>query len=98
LRELEEFGEESRLLHWLRQLPETVVQQHKTLLQLYLRLAALALPDAQVEQFLTRIELNIVRKAGHERARDEQAVLKEIKQIHRLWAGDDAAARDIIPL
>jgi LuxR family maltose regulon positive regulatory protein len=33
LSELEQAGEDSRLLRWLPQLPETVIQQHKTLLQ-----------------------------------------------------------------
>ena len=33
LSELEKAGEDSRLLRWLQQLPETVIQQHKILLQ-----------------------------------------------------------------
>src|SRR5512143_890144 len=44
LRELEQSGEDSRLLRWLQQLPESVVQQHKTLLFVYARLAGSALP------------------------------------------------------
>ncbi len=98
LRELEEYGEESRLLDWLRQLPETVVQQHKTLLHLYVRLAALALPDVQVERFLKQIERSIARKAAHQLTRNEQAVLEEIRQIRRLWADHDTAAQHIDPL
>ncbi len=97
LRELEVLGEESRLLHWLRQLPETIVQQHKNLLHVYVRLAALALPDSQVEQSLTQIELSIARKAAHEQTPAEQAVLKEIQQIRHLWASDNAV-RHIAPL
>jgi hypothetical protein len=98
LHELEKLGEESRLLHWLQQLPEMVVQQHKTLLYLYLRLAALALPDALVAQFLKRIEQNVARKAAHERTRGEKAVLKEIKQIRHLWASNNAPVWRISPV
>ncbi len=85
-RELEEFGEDSRLLRWLRQLPETVMQQHKTLLFVYLRLARVAMPPAEVEQFLARIEKNIRRKPTAARTNDEQDVLAEIQKIRRLWA------------
>ncbi|MEW5717573.1 MAG: LuxR C-terminal-related transcriptional regulator [Chloroflexota bacterium] len=85
-RELEEFGEDSRLLRWLRQLPETVMQQHKTLLFVYLRLARVAMPPAEVEQFLARIEKNIRRKPTAAQTSDEQDVLAEVQKIRRLWA------------
>ncbi|HEX7424176.1 MAG TPA: LuxR C-terminal-related transcriptional regulator [Terriglobales bacterium] len=85
LRELEQFGNYSRLLRWLQQLPETVVQQHKTLLRVYVRVAALALSRTEVKQFLTRIEMNITRKPTTEQTTDEQSVLVEIQRIRHFW-------------
>ncbi len=52
LRELEQYGEDSRLLRWLQELPSGVVQKHKTLLFVYLRLAQVALPRQKIECFL----------------------------------------------
>ncbi len=80
LRELERFGEDSRLLHWLRQLPETVVQRHRRLLHLYVRLARMALPEAEVERFLAGIEANLTRQPAAAQTSDEQAVLAEIQR------------------
>ena len=90
LRELEQFGEDSRLLRWLLQLPETVVQRHKTLLFVYARLAGLALSQTVAEQFLTRTEANIASKPKMEQTRDEQEVLTEIQRIRHLWATGDS--------
>ena len=86
LRELEEYGEDSRLLRWLLELPESVVQQHKTLLFVYLRLAASALPRKKIENFITRIEANITHKTVSRQTRDEQDVLVEIQQIRHIWS------------
>lgn len=86
LHELEQFGEDSRLLRWLRQLPEAVVQQHKTLLNVYVRVARVALPQTEVEQFLTRAEANITRKPTAEQTGDEHDVLIEIQRIRHIWA------------
>lgn len=90
LRELEQFGDYSRLLRWLRQLPETVVQQHKTLLRVYARVAALDLSRAEVKQFLAHVEANIMRKPITEQTPDEQSVLAEIRRIRQLWITGDA--------
>ncbi len=84
LRELEQFGDYSRLMRWLQQLPETVVQQHRTLLRVYVRVAALDLSRYTVKQFLTRVESNITCKPTAEQTADEQSVLAEIQRIRAL--------------
>jgi LuxR family maltose regulon positive regulatory protein len=86
LRELEEYGEDSRLLRWLQELPESVVQQHKTLLFVYLRLAVSALPRKKIETFISRIEANIIHKSVSRQTPDEKDVLVEIQQIRHLWS------------
>ncbi len=86
LRELEEFGEDSRLMRWLQQLPETVVQQHKTLLAVYLRLAWVGTPHSEVERFLGRIEANIARTAPGEQTTEQVEVAEEIQRLKRQWA------------
>jgi ATP/maltotriose-dependent transcriptional regulator MalT len=89
LRELEQYGEDSRLLRWLQELPESVVQQHKTLLFVYLRLAASALPRKKVENFIARIEANITHKSVARQTSDEQDVLIEIRRIRNIWSQGD---------
>lgn len=84
LRELEQSGEDSRLLRWLHQLPESVVQQHKTLLFVYVRLAGSALPWTEVEEFLARVEANILRRDADELTPDERDVLSDIRQIRSI--------------
>ncbi len=84
LRELEQFGDYSRLMRWLQQLPETVVQQHRTLLRVYVRVAALDLSRYKVKQFLARVESNLARKPSAEQTADEQSVLAEIQRIRSL--------------
>ncbi len=86
LRELAQFGEDSRLLRWLQQLPEAVVQHHKTLLFVYMSLAMAALPRTEVGQFLARIETNINKKTARAQTHDEREVVAEIRQIRRAWA------------
>jgi LuxR family maltose regulon positive regulatory protein len=93
LRELEQFGEDSRLLRWLRQLPEAVVQQHKTLLSVYVRLARVALPQIEVERFLARAEASITSKPMAEQTSDEQDVLLEIQRIRHVWATGESVMR-----
>ncbi|MBN1313722.1 MAG: hypothetical protein JXB30_20125 [Anaerolineae bacterium] len=90
LRELEQYGEDSRLLSWLQELPANVVQQHKTLLFVYLRLALLALPRRKIESFIARIEANISRKPASQQTSDEREVYAEIQQIHHTWAQGNA--------
>jgi LuxR family maltose regulon positive regulatory protein len=89
LRELEQFGDYSRLLRWLRQLPETVVQQHKTLLRVYVRVAAMDLSRIEVKQILARVETSITRKSATEQTADEQSVLAEIQRIRQIWLEGD---------
>ena len=89
LRELEQFGDYSRLMRWLRQLPETVVQQHKTLLRVYVRVAAMDLSRIEVKQILARVEANITRKSVMGRTADEQSVLTEIQRIRQIWLEGD---------
>jgi LuxR family maltose regulon positive regulatory protein len=96
LRELAQSGEDSRLLRWVQQLPETVVQRHKTLLFVYLRLAKLALPNDEVARFLQRIEQNLTAKSPAEMTPNERDVLDEVRQCRqRLMKG--AAALQIPP-
>ncbi len=86
LRELEQFGEDSRLLRWLLELPESIVQQHQTLLFVYLQLANVSLPRKKIERFISRIENNIALKPVYKQTEGERDVLEEIKQIHKAWA------------
>jgi LuxR family maltose regulon positive regulatory protein len=81
VRELTEFGEDSRLLRWLRQLPAGVVQQHKTLLFLYVRLARMGLSAHEVQRFLANIAERIRARTPNERTADEEEVLAEIGRI-----------------
>jgi LuxR family maltose regulon positive regulatory protein len=93
LRELVEYGEDSRLLRWIRQLPESVFQHHKTLLFVYLRLAKLALDPTEVEQFLHRLETNLTDKSDEEMTQDEIDVLTEVRLIRqRKMAGETAVS------
>jgi LuxR family maltose regulon positive regulatory protein len=89
LRELEQYGEDSRLLRWLQELPERVVQQHKTLLFVYLRLATSALPRKKVENFIARIESNITHKSVARQTPDERDVLIEVRRIRNIWSQGD---------
>lgn len=86
LRELEQFGEDSRLLRWLQDLPENVVQKHKYLLLVYMRLATIALSQEKVEKFINYIERNISSKPDTLRTQDERDVLAEIQEIKNIWA------------
>ena len=79
LRELEQFGEDSRLLRWLQELPESVVQKHKNLLFVYLRLANTGLPHNRIERFITHIELSIASRSAALQTKDEREVLAEIR-------------------
>ncbi len=89
LRELMEYGEDSRLLRWIQQLPQSVFQHHKTLLFAYLRLARLALHPVEVERFLQRLENTLVDKPDEKMTADEREVLAEIQTIRqRTIAGD----------
>lgn len=88
--ELEHYGEDSRLLYWLQELPESVVQQHKVLLFLYLRLASSALPREKIKRFITRIEENITCKHVSRQTPDEKDVLAEIRLIRQDWEQGDS--------
>jgi LuxR family maltose regulon positive regulatory protein len=85
LRELEQFGEDSRLLRWLLELPESVVQQHKTLFFVYLQLANVALPKNRIERFISRIETSISQKSAAKQTQDERDVLEIIQEIRKTW-------------
>lgn len=89
LRELESYGEDSRLLRWLQDLPEGVVQQHKTLLFVYLRLAEVALPKQKIKRFIERIEANLARKTAFQPTQEARDVLVEIRRIRRVWKNGD---------
>ena len=85
LRELEQYGEDSRLLRWLQELPTSVVQKHRTLLFVYLRLAHVALPKQKIEHFISQIETNLSNKPLTHQTRDERDVLFEIQQLRHAW-------------
>jgi LuxR family maltose regulon positive regulatory protein len=89
LRELEQYGEDSRLLRWLQELPARVVQKHKTLLFVYLWLADVALPQQIIEQFIAHIETNLSKKPKSLQTQDEREVLIEVQQIRRAWEQGD---------
>jgi LuxR family maltose regulon positive regulatory protein len=91
LRELEQYGEDSRLLRWLQELPANVVQKHKTLLFVYLRLAQVALPRQKIEGFISQIETNLFGKPGSQQTPDERKVLLEIGRIRRAWEEGNAS-------
>jgi len=86
LRELEQYGEDSRLLRWLQDIPEGVVQKHKNLLFVYMRLANNAISQRKTEKFLRHIERNISGKPASQQTEDEKEVLVEIESIKRTWA------------
>ncbi|MCB0017601.1 MAG: hypothetical protein KDE09_07410, partial [Anaerolineales bacterium] len=89
LHELIEHGEDSRLLRWIQQIPESVFQHHKTLLFVYLRLAKLALNASEVERFLQRLETNLISKPDALMTADEVEVLEEVRTLRqRKMAGD----------
>lgn len=85
LRELEQFGEDSRLLRWLLELPESVVQQHKTLFFVYLQLANVAMPKNKIERFISHIETNIAQKSAVKQTQNEREVLEIIHEIRKTW-------------
>ncbi|MAT96996.1 MAG: hypothetical protein CL608_07630 [Anaerolineaceae bacterium] len=94
LHELVEYGEDSRLLRWIQQLPESVFQHHKTLLFVYLRLAKLALHPTEVEQFLWRLKAKLTSKPDEAMTQDEKEVLAEVRTIQkRKLAGDTAVSQ-----
>jgi LuxR family maltose regulon positive regulatory protein len=97
LRELVEYGEDSRLLRWIQQLPESVFQHHKTLLFVYLRLAKLALSTGEVERFLRRLEHNLMAKPQEALTDDEREVLAEIRTIQKRKTVGDLSISQAAP-
>lgn len=89
MRELEQYGEDSRLLRWLQELPVNVVQNHKDLLFVYLRLAYVALPPQRIERFVSHIENNLRRKPDHTLNLDERDMLAEIQVLRNYWAENE---------
>lgn len=85
LAELEQSGEDSRLLRWLQELPAAVVQKNKTLLFVYLRLAEMALPRQKVEGFIAHLETNLAGKTAQQLTLDEREVLAEVQRIRQTW-------------
>lgn len=95
LNELAYFGEDSRFLRWLHELPASVVQKHKTLLAVYLRLANIALPQSKIEQFVEQIDVSLRNKPASLQTPDERDVLAEIRQIRASWEQHTAYATPI---
>ena len=90
LRELADFGEDSRLLRWLLALPETVFRQHKNLLLIYLQLASVAFPRERIKEFIDRVEVCIRQIPASKRTADESGVLKEVVRLQEEWKDDVA--------
>jgi len=88
LRELEQMGEDTRLLRWLQQLPEAIVQHHKTLLLAFVKLADVALSRAEVQRFLSQVEANITCKPAPQQSEEERDVLTEIAHVRQQWASE----------
>jgi LuxR family transcriptional regulator, maltose regulon positive regulatory protein len=91
LSELDRLGEDSRLLRWLQQLPEPVVQQRQTLLVVYIRLARMGLPPKEVDDFLSRTEAQVAAMPASEKTSALQETLTEILGIRYLWTDGGAA-------
>jgi LuxR family maltose regulon positive regulatory protein len=89
LRELEQYGEDSRLLRWVQELPAGVVQKHRTILFVYLRLAYVAVPRQKIEHFISHIENSLSSKPAAQQTPDERDVLLEVQQIRRAWEKGD---------
>ncbi len=85
LRELEKFGEDSRLLRWLNVLPEKVVQQHIDLLVVYLQIASAALPKKNLESLMQRVEANIRQTSPSKRTKNQREILEKVVQIREDW-------------
>jgi len=81
LNELEQLGEDSRLLRWIQQPPKAVVQQHKTLLVVYIRLARLGLPPKEVDESINRA---ILRAKIQSQQGDSNAALTTIESLRDL--------------
>ena len=94
--ELEQFGEDSRLLSWLLQLPESVVQRHISLLSVYIRLAVMALSSQEAERILARAEADLAGQPAAEQTSDEQAVLAQIRVLRWAWASDQLLAVQLL--
>jgi LuxR family maltose regulon positive regulatory protein len=96
LQELEELGEDSRLLRWLQQLPEAAITQHKTLLGAYIRLATIALSPAEAEALLARLEEAILSAPASGKGCPVEETLAELHGICRLGVSDGPdAAEDL---
>jgi LuxR family maltose regulon positive regulatory protein len=89
LGELEQLGQDSRLLGWLQQLPEVVVGQHKTLLGVYVQLSRMALSPAEVGDILARMERSLSDTAEMEKTASAQEALTGLQRMRRALAADD---------
>ena len=85
LRELADFGEDSRLLRWLNALPETVFRQHKNLLLIYLQVGSVAFSRKRIKEFIDRVEVSIHQIPISKRTMDENEVLKEVVRLQEEW-------------
>jgi LuxR family transcriptional regulator, maltose regulon positive regulatory protein len=89
LNELNQFGEDSRLLSWLLQLPEEVLQRHTKLAALYFRLAGISFFSSEVDALLTRTENSLASKSIKGPNSVEQEMLAEIQKFRGVWNTND---------
>ena len=94
IRELHEKGEDSRLLRWVMQLPVEIVQHHRALLSIYIRLTNIALSQTHQLHFLDQVEANILQIPEQARSIDETAVLQEVQSFQQRLTTDQM---DIAP-
>ncbi len=83
LQELHEKGEDSRLLRWVLQLPVEVVQQHRSLLEAFIHLTNFAFSQSYQEQFLKKVEENLLHIPEPERSTDEVEVLRHVQFLRQ---------------
>jgi LuxR family maltose regulon positive regulatory protein len=85
LNEIEQFADDSRLLNWLLQLPQVVVQQHNILLAFFLRLAGALFPATDVNNFVKRTEEALSGDYSNHIC-NKQELNDEIQYFKRIWS------------
>lgn len=85
MKEIEEFADDSRLLNWLLQLPQEVVQKHNILLAFYLRLVGAFFPTTDVDSFLTSTEESPSEEHSNLK-NNKQEINNEIQSFMRTWS------------
>jgi len=88
LNEYEQRGEDWRLLRWLQRLPESVLQQHHPLLEVYIRLSRLVLSPKEVDHLLARLHVNVIPALSLRETVDFLDSQHRSERIQDLWMPD----------